>query len=288
MPLPRASPVRIASTAGNGSAASSAGIDGGKRFEASVAAAASTGSRSADEVFNAFHEWLEWKLGEERAFVERVTERRHEALLSDAWDQFFKLPVTPAALRLAQTGEEASASTLVANNDDANVTPPQKLGNNDDDDGTAVGGAASAAEAEHVSNEPPREEVEPTLPTEPVSVSPGPPEPVLDLHTTKKPDAEDEQLTATDLWLHRFFVSPASETLFGMIILLNAAVLALEIQYDGMESAHMIQYDGADERASTRWPYAEEFFFRTGRMLRLHLSVRTLGQVHIPPIPLLL
>eukprot|EP00419_Tripos_fusus_P066406 CAMPEP_0172911160 /NCGR_PEP_ID=MMETSP1075-20121228/185961_1 /TAXON_ID=2916 /ORGANISM="Ceratium fusus, Strain PA161109" /LENGTH=608 /DNA_ID=CAMNT_0013769415 /DNA_START=135 /DNA_END=1958 /DNA_ORIENTATION=+ len=56
--------------------------------------------------------------------------------------------------------------------------------------------------------------------------------------------------------LVRMITGPAFETLFGLLILANCLVMALEAQYHGIEHAYKVGYPGSTRTAEETWPGA--------------------------------
>mmetsp|Transcript_31404 Transcript_31404/g.72846 ORF Transcript_31404/g.72846 Transcript_31404/m.72846 type:complete len:1104 (+) Transcript_31404:60-3371(+) len=53
---------------------------------------------------------------------------------------------------------------------------------------------------------------------------------------------------------------PRFEGLFGALIILHTVLMAVEVQYDGMEVGHQLNYPGENRPAAEVWPWAQRFF----------------------------
>lgn len=57
-----------------------------------------------------------------------------------------------------------------------------------------------------------------------------------------------------------FVRGPVFESIFALLIVLNACVMAAEVQYSGIDAGFKIRFEGSNRSAADTWPGAEEIF----------------------------
>jgi len=72
---------------------------------------------------------------------------------------------------------------------------------------------------------------------------------------------------------------PKFEIIFGLVIVLNAVIMALEMQYRGLDSGRATDYPGYTRHAVDVWPWAPKFFFFADWVLGITFTVELLLRV---------
>uniref|UniRef100_A0A7S4Q5C2 EF-hand domain-containing protein n=1 Tax=Alexandrium monilatum TaxID=311494 RepID=A0A7S4Q5C2_9DINO len=80
----------------------------------------------------------------------------------------------------------------------------------------------------------------------------------------KEDDEADDELNRC--WLVRFVLGPRFETIYGTLIFLNSMVLAVEVQYMGLDAGFDVGYPGIDRSGKEAWPWAEDAFLVIDRL----------------------
>eukprot|EP00812_Abedinium_dasypus_P013263 NODE_676_length_1411_cov_340.638643.p1 GENE.NODE_676_length_1411_cov_340.638643~~NODE_676_length_1411_cov_340.638643.p1 ORF type:complete len:413 (+),score=153.89 NODE_676_length_1411_cov_340.638643:3-1241(+) len=75
------------------------------------------------------------------------------------------------------------------------------------------------------------------------------------------------------------FASVRSEILFGLLILLNAFFMCVEIQYQGFDNARSVSYHGRTRSAEDTWPGAAEVFYHVGQLCGYAFLVECVGKI---------
>eukprot|EP00439_Symbiodinium_sp_Y106_P077429 s605_g16.t1 len=92
---------------------------------------------------------------------------------------------------------------------------------------------------------------------------------------------EEEKI---DHWLGRFHPtelvrSSWFETSMCILIVLNMVVMAVQVQYHGLETGHTLDFPGYDTEASKLWPGAETAFRATEWVFGVCFFVESLGML---------
>jgi len=79
-------------------------------------------------------------------------------------------------------------------------------------------------------------------------------------------------------WIESTFASSQSEVFFGFVIVFNSLVMAVEKQYEGLETAHLLPYENG-RPASSIWPGAEDAFIVLEWVFGIIFTVELVGKM---------
>eukprot|EP00811_Abedinium_folium_P009326 NODE_1861_length_2351_cov_9.726619.p1 GENE.NODE_1861_length_2351_cov_9.726619~~NODE_1861_length_2351_cov_9.726619.p1 ORF type:complete len:730 (+),score=120.81 NODE_1861_length_2351_cov_9.726619:107-2191(+) len=228
-----------------------------------------------------FEAWLESCLLAERVVLDKLLMQRHKTLLDEAHRRLKKLDSVTGSLESAGTSGPTrglrpartarSASKFLAPTDrfftaaavpaPPPVSAPVPPQNNAMKTLSRNQSACSEREASTCENPSAYAFVTQTLDGEPAA------------------NAEARKPVCVQSLLEACFLSAPSEVFFGVCILLNAIIIALEVQYAGFESAHVINYRGRGQPADEIWPGALDAFGTLDWIMGVIFIIELLGKV---------